>query len=159
MSLPEDGSCNCFWNTGNVFHCDGWLHAKTSLQFVRWVSNLFVSLHLYFQLPIHHKLISAFLSQKKCLVYFGSWKNKQNSVTQHLSTVLHQSVLSVVFIIASYKVKAHSILIIAVKITVFWEMTPCSLVERYQHFRGPLTEVTDSSEMSVPCSRLQSITY
>jgi hypothetical protein len=47
----------------------------------------------------------------------------------------------------SYKTYAD----LTMKITVFLDVTPCSLVDRYQHFRGGLNaEVVGSSSTLVP---------
>jgi len=66
----------------------------------------------FFQLPFHHKLVSAVLSPKNCSVCFGSWKTEQNSIMQCLSPgrcrVLYQIARFVVFFIASYNWLAWS---------------------------------------------------
>jgi hypothetical protein len=116
-----------------------------------YVVGLMFYFYLYisfYQLPIHHKLVSAALSPKNCPVCFGSWKTKQYSLMQCLSPgrcrVLHPIVRSVVFFIASYKVKANSTLMISErKVPTFWRT---------------LTMIADSFEVSVPFTRLQIVT-
>jgi hypothetical protein len=45
--------------------------------------------------------------------------------------------LDIVYIFTTFKLTPYEVLMAVTKMAVFWVVAPCSLVDVYQHFRGP----------------------
>jgi hypothetical protein len=46
-------------------------------------------------------------------------------------------------------VKPEVVTAMAMKITAFWEATPCHFIDRYQHFGGTIFRITDRGRRQV----------